>query len=294
MFSRFYSKSRTRLVDNEFDLDLSYITQKIIAMGYPEAGINKLIRNNIDDVERYLDKAHGTSYLVVNLTPTEYDQSRFHGRVMNFAFEDHTAPNLFESVQLIKYLSDFLNQQEQNTIAVHCKAGKGRTGTIISCLLIQMGICASPVDAMKLFAFSRSSDGRAGVENPSQRRFVNTFYVMNQKIRDFYNAHSNLTLQKYNLDLVQTESTFKQLTFCVNKRVLVLNKTMRGYEPIEHEPFSGDVILNGKGVMCQFHTQFVRDVFQVEEDENWIQIVIQKEELDSGQADVIIRLRKVQ
>ena len=45
---------KNRTVDEEYDLDLTYITDRIIAMAFPAAGFEKTYRNSIDDVSKFL------------------------------------------------------------------------------------------------------------------------------------------------------------------------------------------------------------------------------------------------
>jgi len=56
-------------------------------------------------------------------------------------------------------------------VAIHCKAGKGRTGFLISCLLVFLGIHPLSVDAIKHFSTQRTQDGKA-LNQPSQRLYV--------------------------------------------------------------------------------------------------------------------------
>lgn len=44
------SGSRVRYMKDGFDLDLTYITDRLIAMGYPAAGVEKTYRNDITEV----------------------------------------------------------------------------------------------------------------------------------------------------------------------------------------------------------------------------------------------------
>jgi len=46
------SKKKLRYKEGDFNLDLSYITDRIIAMGYPASGSEGIYRNNWKDVKR--------------------------------------------------------------------------------------------------------------------------------------------------------------------------------------------------------------------------------------------------
>ena len=52
------SLKKKRMRDEGFDLDLTYITSNIIAMGYPADGIEGSYRNHKDQVSRYLKMKH--------------------------------------------------------------------------------------------------------------------------------------------------------------------------------------------------------------------------------------------
>ena len=58
------SQDKKRFIYDGFDLDLSYITPRIIAMGLPSTKIEGLFRNSMDDVKKFLNERHPNNYKV--------------------------------------------------------------------------------------------------------------------------------------------------------------------------------------------------------------------------------------
>ena len=52
------SKKKQRYKGEGYNLDLSYITDRLIAMGFPAQNFESLYRNSLDDVKRFLDEKH--------------------------------------------------------------------------------------------------------------------------------------------------------------------------------------------------------------------------------------------
>eukprot|EP01113_Clastostelium_recurvatum_P041977 TRINITY_DN6758_c0_g1_i4.p1 TRINITY_DN6758_c0_g1~~TRINITY_DN6758_c0_g1_i4.p1 ORF type:complete len:437 (+),score=111.09 TRINITY_DN6758_c0_g1_i4:102-1412(+) len=169
------SQDRQRYVDSSLsvDLDLTYITPRVIAMGFPASGIEGVYRNHIDDVALVLKKNHPGSYMIWNLSNRDYDYSKLDDQVMVFGFPDHHAPPLNLMFKILLSMHSWLAADQSNVAVVHCMAGKGRTGTIIAAYLC-LSMLSSPSDALTLFASQRSRKAR-GVEQPSQARYVGYF-----------------------------------------------------------------------------------------------------------------------
>ena len=72
------STKKKRLVNTEYNLDLTYITNYVVAMGYPAQGTEATIRNKKEDVIRFLKQKHGVCVKIYNLCMEpnrQYDHS---------------------------------------------------------------------------------------------------------------------------------------------------------------------------------------------------------------------------
>ena len=61
------SKKKDRLLVDGFNLDMTYITNYVVAMGFPSDGAEKMIRNSRDDVIKFFKNRHGVQVKVYNL-----------------------------------------------------------------------------------------------------------------------------------------------------------------------------------------------------------------------------------
>lgn len=61
------SQNKRRYVDEDFNLDLTYVTDRVIAMSFPASGSRSFYRNSIQEVGRFLDQKHFGHYRVYNL-----------------------------------------------------------------------------------------------------------------------------------------------------------------------------------------------------------------------------------
>jgi len=68
------SQNKRRYHQNGFDLDLSYITERIIAMGLPADGFATIYRNTRSDVIEFFRKFHTGHYKVYNLCVSKSGQ----------------------------------------------------------------------------------------------------------------------------------------------------------------------------------------------------------------------------
>ena len=62
------SGPKNRYKESGYNLDLTYITPRLIAMAFPASGLEKLYRNSIDDIVKFYNENHGGSYLLINIS----------------------------------------------------------------------------------------------------------------------------------------------------------------------------------------------------------------------------------
>ncbi|KAL2613110.1 hypothetical protein R1flu_024802 [Riccia fluitans] len=178
---QFVSKKKRRIRENGFDLDLSYITDRIIAMGIPAEGREGLFRNPIAEVARFLKHYHENHFKVINLcSERDYDPAKVGGNVERIPLEDHQIAPLSLMLKFCQIADEWLSQNENNVLVTHCKAGKGRSGQMICAYLMYTSYCPCPQTALQFYGEKRTKNGK-GVTIPSQRRYVGYFHDFLEK-----------------------------------------------------------------------------------------------------------------
>jgi hypothetical protein len=100
----YFSADKNRTIYGNINIDLTYITDRIIgmsiynegvkfflflittAMSFPADGVESAYRNHIDDVSTFLEGMHKDRYMVYNLTERHYDYSKFSNVCLRYCF----------------------------------------------------------------------------------------------------------------------------------------------------------------------------------------------------------------
>ncbi|KAM3600970.1 uncharacterized protein V6R79_005339 [Siganus canaliculatus] len=183
---RMVSENKRRYQKDGFDLDLTYVTDRVIAMSFPSSGKQSFYRNPIKEVARFLDTKHQGHYKVYNLCSEKgYDPQFFHYKVERIFIDDHNVPSVEDLLKYTQSVREWMSADPQNIIAIHCKGGKGRTGTMVCTWLIDSDQFENAQESLDYFGERRTDKSRSskfqGVETPSQSRYVGYYEVMKNK-----------------------------------------------------------------------------------------------------------------
>ena len=171
---RLVSKQKRRFQDPDFDLDMSYITNKVIAMGFPSTGVETMYRNSLSDIIKFFHVRHNDQVKVYNLCLEKdriYNKNVFPNvKVGLFPATDHNPSPIKLILEFCIDLCLYLIKNPDGVAAVHCKAGKGRTGVMICSYLVFSGLCQSSEKAFRYYARVRTKNN-TGVTIASQKRY---------------------------------------------------------------------------------------------------------------------------
>ncbi|KAL8937173.1 MAG: hypothetical protein Q9211_003821 [Gyalolechia sp. 1 TL-2023] len=162
----------------EAGLDLCYVTDNIIATSGPSSTFpQRAYRNPTDALVKFLDYKHGTHWAIWEFRAegTGYPDSEVYGRIRHYPWPDHHPPPFALIPNIMASMRDWLKGPDTEVgrvVVVHCKAGKGRSGTAAcSYLISEEGWTVE--DALFRFTTRRMRSGfGAGVSIPSQLRWI--------------------------------------------------------------------------------------------------------------------------
>ncbi|KAK3272283.1 hypothetical protein CYMTET_19410 [Cymbomonas tetramitiformis] len=160
-----------------FDLDLTLVgaQDRMYAMSVPAK--NLLVaayRNPYLEVARFFNTTHGNAYRIYNCCPElPYPHAPFNDNVRI------TPPSMKNLVEFCLDADKWLKADPRHVIAVHCKGGKGRTGSMCVAYMLYSREFARTEDALHAFATRRTDmylkGELQGVETPSQVRYLYNF-----------------------------------------------------------------------------------------------------------------------
>ncbi|XP_043444356.1 tensin-3 isoform X5 [Prionailurus bengalensis] len=155
------------------ELDLTYITERIIAVSFPASCSEESYLHNLQEVTRMLRSKHGDNYLVLNLSEKRYDLTKLNPKILDVGWPELHAPPLDQVCTVCKAQESWLNSDPQHVVVIHCRGGKGRIGVVISSYMHFTNVSASADQALDRFAMKKFYDDKVSdLMQPSQKRYV--------------------------------------------------------------------------------------------------------------------------
>uniref|UniRef100_A0A663MZY5 Tensin 1 n=1 Tax=Athene cunicularia TaxID=194338 RepID=A0A663MZY5_ATHCN len=157
------SMSLTAAMESSCELDLVYITERIIAVSYPSAAEEQSFCSNLREVAHMLKSKHGENYMVRDT-------------VLDFGWPDLHTPALEKICSICKAMDTWLNAAAHNVVVLHNKGNRGRLGVVVAAYMHYSNISASADQALDRFAMKRFYEDKVvPVGQPSQKRYIHYF-----------------------------------------------------------------------------------------------------------------------
>ncbi|CAG9806410.1 unnamed protein product [Chironomus riparius] len=179
------------------DMDISFITQRIIVMPCPSEGIESAYKtNHIEDIKMFIEQRYQPSKVsIYNLGPR---CARLQPPIRTvecgfiYAPNPPKAPILSHMYALAEDMYGFLNNDPKNVIIVQSPDnGKGISATMVCALMLYAQLIREPEDAMQMFAVKRIPPNM----RPSELRYS---YYMADIIRSHFPHNKPITLVSIN------------------------------------------------------------------------------------------------
>uniref|UniRef100_A0A8C1EML4 Tensin 2a n=1 Tax=Cyprinus carpio carpio TaxID=630221 RepID=A0A8C1EML4_CYPCA len=165
-----------RVMERQYDFDLTYITERIISVFFPPLLEEQRYRLNLREVASMLKSKHQDKFLLFNLSERRHDITRLNPKVHDFGWPDMHAPPLDKICAMCKAMENWLNSDPQHVVVLHCKGNKGKTGVIIAAYMHYSKISAGADQALSTLAMRKFCEDKVSPSlQPSQNRYIYYF-----------------------------------------------------------------------------------------------------------------------
>lgn len=164
---------------------LTPLNKVVVTSGPSSVWPRKAYRNPIEQLVSFLDRTHGSDWAVFEFRAegTGYPDEKVYGRIHHFPWPDHHPPPFGVVPNVMAGMRNWIQGDDggeegeggnrgKRVAVVHCKAGKGRSGTM-SCAYLISEEGWKREEALERFTVRRMRAGFGqGVSIPSQLRTV--------------------------------------------------------------------------------------------------------------------------
>ena len=224
-------------------LNISYITEKILAMSSPY----NLTKEKFNLFLNFFKEVLKDNITIISLCEEEvkiFNEKLFGDKIkyILIRFNEHETLSIISIHKTVKFIDNEINNNKKYVI-VHCHRGKGRTGLIIACYLLYKNIFKESEEALKYFNNKRCIDNSC-VKNPTQRKYVKYYQecITEKLFDDNYKLYfDNLISRKMYLKSILIEGIDDKnnlicLIYEIESNKLLFNKEIiYGFNNIEND-----------------------------------------------------------
>ncbi|XP_044770768.1 tensin-2 isoform X3 [Neomonachus schauinslandi] len=164
------------LMERRWDLDLTYVTERILAAAFPTRPDEQRHRGHLRELAHVLQSKHRDKYLLFNLSEKRHDLTRLNPKVQDFGWPELHAPPLDKLCSICKAMETWLSADPQHVVVLYCKGSKGKLGVIVSAYMHYSKISAGADQALATLTMRKFCEDKVAAElQPSQRRYISYF-----------------------------------------------------------------------------------------------------------------------
>nr|KAF6454117.1 tensin 2 [Molossus molossus] len=164
------------LMERRWDLDLTYVTERILAAAFPARPDEERHRSHLRELAHVLQSKHRDKYLLFNLSEKRHDLTRLNPKVQDFGWPELHAPPLDKLCSICKAMETWLSADPQHVVVLYCKGSKSKLGVIVSAYMHYSKISAGADQALATLTMRKFCEDKVATElQPSQRRYISYF-----------------------------------------------------------------------------------------------------------------------
>lgn len=191
-------------------LDLAYITPQLIVSSAPTTTyLESWYRYPLTDLITYLETNHKQHWHLFNFRGEDpgYKDEDVRYKVSHYPFPDHYPPTMLYLIDATTEVDQFLSESDENVAVLHCKAGKGRLGTVCCAYLMfsgtKQGLATDVESVIEEYTEKRMRKfGGDGVSIVSQKRYLQYWYEylqtdgLKQQYQHWLKNHAHLFIDR--------------------------------------------------------------------------------------------------
>lgn len=256
-------------------LDLAYITPQLIVSSAPTTTyLESWYRYPLSDLITYLETNHNQHWHLFNFRGEDpgYKDEDVQFKVSHYPFPDHFPPPIQYIIDASDEIDQFLSASDDNMAVLHCKAGKGRLGTMCCAYLMLSGMkqghAIDVESVIRIYTERRMRKfGGDGVSIVSQKRYLQYWneYLKSDELKQQYSLWSKVHKQLPIYKVIFRNCTRESLPFSISqyKKVQESNRINTIVETLATQVSSDftDLIREGRDLVYT-----LRDPIEVGED----------------------------